>query len=112
MARALIVGISGQDGSYLAELLLSKNYEVFGVVRRTSGTSTERIAHILNDVALYEADLIDEGSLARVLRDVHPHEVYNLAAQSCVHTSFTQPIATAEYNAIGVLKLLEAIRSL
>ena len=92
MPRALITGITGQDGSYLAELLLEKGYEVFGVVRRTSHHSYERIEHLLDRVAIVAADLLDQHSLTVVLQDTHPDEVYNLAAQSYVPTSWTQPV--------------------
>jgi GDPmannose 4,6-dehydratase len=110
MPRALITGITGQDGSYLAELLLSKGYEVFGVVRRTSHHSYERIEHLLDRVAIVAADLLDQHSLTVVLQDTHPDEVYNLAAQSYVPTSWTQPVLTGEFTALGVTRMLEAIR--
>jgi GDPmannose 4,6-dehydratase len=108
--RALITGITGQDGSYLAELLLSKGYEVHGMVRRASTENFERIAHIVDQVHLGQADLLDQLSLVNVLREVDPHEVYNLAAQSFVPTSFSQPLLTGEFTALGVARLLEAIR--
>ena len=108
---ALITGITGQDGSYLAELLLSKGYEVHGVVRRTSGDNCERINHLDDVVTLHQADLIDQQSLTQVIADVHPDEVYSLAAQSFVPTSWSQPILTAETTGLGVTRILEAIRS-
>ena len=110
MKRALITGITGQDGSYLAELLLEKDYEVFGLVRRTSLPNTARIAHILDRVTLIPGDLLDSASIARAISLAQPHEVYNLAAQSHVGESFRQPLATAEINAIGVARLLEVLR--
>jgi GDPmannose 4,6-dehydratase len=110
MPRALITGITGQDGSYLAELLLDKGYEVFGVVRRTSHHSYERIEHLLDRVAIVAADLLDQHSLTVVLQEVRPDEVYNLAAQSYVPTSWTQPVLTGEFTALGVTRILEAIR--
>jgi GDPmannose 4,6-dehydratase len=108
--RALITGITGQDGSYLAELLLSKGYEAHGMVRRASTENFERIAHIVDQIHLRQADLLDQLSLVNVLREVDPHEVYNLAAQSFVPTSFSQPLLTGEFTALGVARLLEAIR--
>jgi GDPmannose 4,6-dehydratase len=108
--RALITGITGQDGSYLAELLLGKDYEVVGMVRRSSTTNFERIAHIQDRVELTSADLLDEASLIHVLREFRPEEVYNLAAQSFVQTSFNQPVLTGEITALGVTRLLDAIR--
>ena len=110
MKKALITGITGQDGSYLAELLLSKNYQVHGVVRRSSTENFERIHHIAGSVKLHQADLLDQSSLTEVLREVHPDEVYNLAAQSFVPTSWKQPVLTAEFTAVGVTRVLEAIR--
>lgn len=107
---AVITGISGQDGSYLAELLLSKGYEVYGVVRRVSSANTQRIDHILNRITLLEADLLDQQSMARCLETARPSEVYNLAAQSFVPTSWHQPVYTAEATALGPLRVLEAIR--
>lgn len=107
---ALITGITGQDGSYLAELLLDKGYEVVGVVRRTSHDSYERIGHLLDRVQIVPADLLDQHSLTAVLRDAKPDEVYNLAAQSFVPTSWTQPVLTGEFTALGVTRLLEAVR--
>jgi GDPmannose 4,6-dehydratase len=110
MPRALITGITGQDGSYLAELLLDKGYEVFGVVRRTSHHSYERIEHLLGRVEILPADLLDQHSLTIVLKDAMPDEVYNLAAQSYVPTSWSQPVLTGEFTALGVTRILEAIR--
>ena len=108
--RALITGVTGQDGSYLAELLLEKGYEVYGMVRRSSTENFERINHIKDKLRLIQADLFDQGSLLDMIEDIRPNEVYNLAAQSFVPTSWTQPVLTGEYDAIGVTKLLEAIR--
>lgn len=108
-SKALITGITGQDGSYLAELLLDKGYEVIGLHRRSSTVTFERISHLTDHLALVPADLLDESSLIRVLKDHRPNEVYNLAAQSFVQTSFAQPILTGEVTAIGVTRLLEAI---
>ena len=109
--RALVTGLTGQDGSYLAELLLEKGYEVFGVTRRTSSHRHERIAHLEDRVQLISADLLDQSSLVAALAEARPHEVYNLAAQSFVPTSWAQPVLTAEFTAVGVTRLLEAIRS-
>ena len=108
--RALITGITGQDGSYLAELLLSEGYEVFGMVRRSSTVNFERIAHIQNEITLVPGDLLDEVSLIGILREHRPAEVYNLAAQSFVQTSWSQPVLTGETTALGVTRLLDAIR--
>jgi GDPmannose 4,6-dehydratase len=109
--RALITGITGQDGSYLAELLLSKGYEVVGMFRRSSTTvSFERIAHLLDRVTMVSADLLDEMSLATALSEHRPTEVYNLAAQSFVQASFGQPVLTGESTALGVTRLLNAVR--
>jgi GDPmannose 4,6-dehydratase len=108
--KALITGITGQDGSYLAELLLSKGYEVVGIVRRTSHHSYERIEHLLDRVEVMAADLLDQHSLTMVLQETRPDEVYNLAAQSYVPTSWTQPVLTGEFTALGVTRILEAIR--
>src|SRR5437867_3237294 len=107
---AVITGVTGQDGSYLAELLLEKGYEVIGVVRRTSHDSYERIGHLLERVHIVAADLLDQHSLTTVIRDAKPDEVYNLAAQSFVPTSWNQPVLTGEFTALGVTRLLEAIR--
>jgi GDPmannose 4,6-dehydratase len=108
--KALITGVTGQDGSYLAELLLSKGYEVVGVVRRTSHHSYERIEHLLDRIEVVAADLLDQHSLTVVLQDTRPDEVYNLAAQSYVPTSWTQPVLTGEFTALGVTRILEAVR--
>jgi GDPmannose 4,6-dehydratase len=109
-ARALITGITGQDGSYLAELLLEKGYHVAGVVRRASTENFERIAHLRDHVELRQADLLDQLSLIDVLKAVRPTEVYNLAAMSFVPTSWQQPVLTAEFDAVGVTRMLEAVR--
>ena len=109
--RALITGITGQDGSYLAELLLENGYDVYGVVRRASTESMERIAHLTNRIRLVQADLLDQQSLVRAIQDAQPTEVYNLAAQSFVPTSWRQPVLTAEFTATGVTRMLEAIRA-
>jgi GDPmannose 4,6-dehydratase len=108
--RALITGITGQDGSYLAELLLEKGYEVVGVARRTSAPNLWRIQHLLDRIELRPADLLDQLSLIRVLADVRPTEVYNLAAMSFVPASWDQPMLTGEFNAQGVTRVLEAVR--
>lgn len=110
MPRALITGITGQDGSYLAEFLLAKGYRVFGIIRRSSTFSGERIYHLLDDIELIDADLLDQLSLVRALRHSHPDEVYNLAAMSFVGNSFQQPVATGEYTGISVTRMLEAIQ--
>ena len=107
---ALITGITGQDGSYLAELLLEKGYEVHGVVRRSSSERFERIQHIADRLVLHQADLLDQLSIVTALKDVGPDEVYNLAAQSFVPTSWKQPLLTGEFTALGVTRMLEAIR--
>jgi GDPmannose 4,6-dehydratase len=109
--RALITGITGQDGSYLAELLLDKGYEVFGMTRRASTENVERIGHLVDRVTLIQGDLLDPHSLVSALRTSEPHEVYNLAAQSFVPTSWNQPVLTAEFTGVGVTRLLEAIRT-
>src|SRR5262245_11232925 len=108
--RALITGITGQDGSYLAELLLDKGYTVFGIVRRASSENFERIEHIRSRLELRQADLLDQLSLIRVIEECLPHEIYNLAAQSFVPISWTQPVLTAEFTALGVTRMLEAVR--
>src|SRR5438552_10361023 len=108
--RALITGVTGQDGSYLAELLLDKGYEVYGVVRRTSHHSYERIEHLLDRIRIVTADLLDQHSLTQAVRECRPDEVYNLAAQSYVPTSYSQPVLTGEFTALGVVRILEAIR--
>jgi len=110
MKRALITGITGQDGSYLAELLLEKGYEVHGMVRRSSEEKFERLAHLRDRIRLHHGDLLDQFSLASLLQSVKPDEVYNLAAQSFVPTSWSQPVLTGEFTALGVTKVLEAIR--
>ena len=109
--KALITGITGQDGSYLAEFLLSKGYKVSGVVRRSSTENFERIVHIRDRIELLQADLLDQVSLTQTLSYAQPDEIYNLAAQSFVPTSWIQPVLTAEYTAIGVTRILEAIRA-
>jgi len=109
--RALITGITGQDGSYLAELLLEKDYEVFGMTRRASTENVERIAHFVDRVNLIQGDLLDPHSLVSALRTAEPQEVYNLAAQSFVPTSWNQPVLTAEFTGVGVTRMLEAVRS-
>lgn len=109
--RALITGITGQDGSYLAELLLSEGYEVFGMVRRLSTPNTWRIEHILDRITLKPADLLDQLSMLRLIDEIRPHEVYNLAAMSFVPASWDQPMLTGEFNSQGVTRMLEAIRS-
>jgi GDPmannose 4,6-dehydratase len=110
MPVALVTGITGQDGSYLAELLLSKGYEVIGVARRSSTVTSERIAHLLDDITVVQGDLTDQGSLLALLEEHQPEEIYNLAAQSFVPTSWSQPALTGDVTAIGVTRLLEAIR--
>ncbi len=107
---ALITGITGQDGSYLAELLLGKGYRVVGVVRRSSTTYYERLAHVLDRIELVSADLLDQHSLVDAVLHARPTEVYNLAAQSFVQTSWTQPVLTGEFTALGVTRVLEAVR--
>jgi len=109
--RALITGITGQDGSYLAELLLREGYEVFGIVRRSSSENFERIGHIQDNLTLLSGDLMDEVSLINVLKESRPDEVYNLAAQSFVQTSWLQPVLTGETTALGVTRMLDAIRT-
>jgi len=108
--KALITGITGQDGSYLAELLLEKGYEVIGMVRRTSTINFDRIRHIQDKITLVQGDLLDQMSLVDILREHRPHEVYNLAAQSFVPTSWKQPVLTGEFTALGVTRMLEAVR--
>jgi GDPmannose 4,6-dehydratase len=108
--RALITGITGQDGSYLSELLLEQGYEVYGIVRRASTTNYWRIEHLLDRIRLKPADLLDQLSLIRVIDDVRPHEFYNLAAMSFVPASWDQPMLTGEFNAQGVTRALEAVR--
>ena len=110
MPTALITGITGQDGSYLAELLLSKGYRVVGVARRSSTVTNERIEHLLDDITIVQGDLHDQGSLLSLLEEYQPSEVYNLAAQSFVPTSWNQPALTGDITALGVTRMLEAIR--
>ncbi|MHC4184124.1 MAG: GDP-mannose 4,6-dehydratase [Planctomycetota bacterium] len=107
---ALITGITGQDGSYLAELLLKKNYEVYGIVRRSSSSNFERIGHIQDGIKLIQGDLLDQNSLIEAVEESNPDEVYNLGAQSFVPTSWNQPVLTGEFTALGVTRLLEATR--
>jgi len=110
MPTALVTGITGQDGSYLAELLLSKGYRVVGIVRRSSTTPYERIAHLVDKIELVSADLLDQTSLTDVVGDCAPDEIYNLAAQSFVQTSWSQPVLTGEFTALGVTRVLEAVK--
>src|SRR5438874_3912609 len=112
MKKALITGVTGQDGSYLAELLLEEGYAVHGIVRRSSTENFERIAHLAGRLTLHQADLLDQLSLIDVLREVRPQEVYNLAAMSFVPTSWKQPVLTGEYTALGVTRMLEAVHLL
>ena len=111
LKKALITGITGQDGSYLAEFLLEKGYEVYGMVRRSSTINYERISHIQDKLKLIQGDLLDQYSLIEALKDSEPDEVYNLGAQSFVPTSWNQPVLTGEFTALGVTRILEAIRS-
>ena len=110
MKKALITGITGQDGSYLAEFLLTKDYDVYGITRRTSTQNYERLENIMDRIHLVSADLIDQHSLTQLIKDIAPDEVYNLAAQSFVKTSWDQPVLTGEVTALGVTRVLEAIR--
>jgi GDPmannose 4,6-dehydratase len=110
MPSALITGITGQDGAYLAEFLLERGYEVHGMVRRSSTENFERIGHLRDRVALHQADLLDQLSLVRLVEETRPTEIYNLAAQSFVPTSFAQPLLTGEFTALGVTRMLEAVR--
>ncbi|OGH06428.1 MAG: GDP-mannose 4,6-dehydratase [Candidatus Levybacteria bacterium RBG_16_35_11] len=112
MKKALITGITGQDGSYLAELLLSKGYKVYGLTRRTSTVNNERIQHIEDKITLLQGDLLDQSSLSSAILESEPDEVYNLAAQSFVKTSWNQPVLTGEFTALGVTRLLEGIRTI
>ena len=112
MPTAIITGITGQDGSYLAELLLKKGYQVIGVARRSSTVNYERIQHFVDDITVVQGDLQDQGSLLSLLEEYKPSEVYNLAAQSFVPTSWNQPALTGDVTALGVTRMLEAIRSL
>src|SRR5688500_12746863 len=107
---ALVTGITGQDGSYLAEYLLEQGYEVFGTVRRSSSGSHERVAHLGERISLRQADLTDQSSLVNLIQEVRPAEVYNLAAQSFVPTSWNQPLLTGDVTGLGVSRLVEAIR--
>src|SRR5664279_119116 len=110
MPVAIITGITGQDGSYLAELLLGKGYQVIGMVRRSSTVTMERLEHIQDDIQIAQGDLHDQSSMVALLEEYKPDEVYNLAAQSFVPTSWSQPILTAEVTGLGVARMLEAIR--
>ncbi len=110
MPTALVTGVTGQDGSYLAEFLLERGYDVIGMVRRTSTINFDRIRHIQDRIDIVQGDLLDQVSLINILQDHRPDEVYNLAAQSFVPTSFTQPVLTGEFTAIGVTRMLDAIR--
>jgi len=110
MKKALVTGITGQDGSYLAGFLLTKGYEVYGLTRRTSTQNYERLNGIVDKIKLVSADLIDQHSLTQLVKDIQPDEVYNLAAQSFVKTSWDQPVLTGEVTALGVTRMLEAIR--
>lgn len=109
--RTVITGITGQDGSYLAEFLLEKGYEVFGLVRRSSIDNCDRISHLLGQIHFLQADLLDQSSLITALKEARPQEVYNLAAQSFVPTSWNQPVLTGEFTALGVTRMLEATRA-
>ncbi|MBI2976845.1 MAG: GDP-mannose 4,6-dehydratase [Chloroflexi bacterium] len=111
MKTALITGVTGQDGSYLAEFLLGQGYRVVGMVRRSSTVNFDRIKHIQNDIEIAQGDLLDQMSIVDILREHRPAEVYNLAAQSFVPTSWTQPVLTGEFTALGVTRMLEAVRS-
>jgi GDPmannose 4,6-dehydratase len=110
MPTALITGITGQDGSYLAEFLLGKGYKVVGMARRTSTTPYDRIGHLVDRIQIASADLLDQHSLTEVMQESKPDEIYNLAAQSFVHASWTQPVLTGEYTALGVTRMLDAMR--
>jgi len=112
MKKAIITGVTGQDGSYLADLLLDKGYEVHGLVRRSSTENFERINHLAGRIKLHQADLLDQLSIIEVFKEVRPHEVYNLGAMSFVPTSWKQPVLTGEFTAMGVTRVLEAIRLL
>ncbi|MEZ4387828.1 MAG: GDP-mannose 4,6-dehydratase [Candidatus Krumholzibacteriia bacterium] len=111
MVKALITGITGQDGSYLADLLLAKGYQVWGMVRRSSTETFERIDHLRDRIELVQADLLDPSSLVQMLRETEPDEIYNLAAQSFVPTSWSQPVLTGEFTGLGVVRMLEAVRA-
>ncbi|AKM79493.1 MAG: GDP-mannose 4,6-dehydratase [Candidatus Beckwithbacteria bacterium GW2011_GWB1_47_15] len=108
--KALITGVTGQDGSYLAEFLLTKGYQVFGLTRRTSTSNYDRIKDIVDQITLVQGDLLDQHSLSHAVKDIAPDEIYNLAAQSFVPTSWNQPVLTGEFTALGVTRILEAIR--
>ncbi|HEY4644130.1 MAG TPA: GDP-mannose 4,6-dehydratase, partial [Bacteroidota bacterium] len=108
--KALITGITGQDGSYLADFLLSKGYTVYGMVRRASTENFERIEHIRSKIQLVQADLLDQLSIIEIIEETQPEEIYNLASQSFVPTSWSQPTLTGEFTALGVTKMLEAIK--
>ena len=110
MKKALITGITGQDGSYLAELLLNNGYEVYGMVRRSSTENFGRIEHIRDKIKFLQADLLDQFSIINAIKEADPDEIYNLAAQSFVPTSWDQPVLTGEFTALGVTRILEAIR--
>jgi GDPmannose 4,6-dehydratase len=110
MKKAFITGITGQDGSYLAEFLLKKNYQVFGLTRRTSTSNHDRIKDIVDDITLVSGDLLDQHSISHAIKEAQPDEVYNLAAQSFVPTSWSQPVLTGEFTALGVTRVLEALR--
>src|SRR3989344_4502696 len=110
--KALITGVTGQDGSYLAEFLLDKDYEVFGLVRRLSTPNMSNIRHILDKITIIPGDLLDQGSLADAIITSKPDEVYNLAAQSFVKASWSQPVLTGEFTGLGVTRMLEAIRTI
>ncbi|MHB8863858.1 MAG: GDP-mannose 4,6-dehydratase [Pirellulaceae bacterium] len=109
--RALITGITGQDGAYLAEFLLKRGYQVHGMVRRSSSENFDRIGHLRDTIHLHQADLLDQLSMVRLVEEVQPHHLYNLAAQSFVPTSFEQPLLTGEFTALGVTRVLEAVRT-
>ncbi|MDZ7586958.1 MAG: GDP-mannose 4,6-dehydratase [Patescibacteria group bacterium] len=109
--KAFITGITGQDGSYLAEFLLKKNYQVFGMTRRTSTSNYDRIKDIVDEITLVSGDLLDEHSMTNAIKEIQPDEIYNLAAQSFVPTSWSQPVLTGEFTALGVTRILEAIRN-
>jgi len=109
--KVLITGITGQDGSYLAEFLLKKNYQVFGMTRRTSTSNYDRIKDIVDEITLVSGDLLDEHSMTNAIKEIQPDEIYNLAAQSFVPTSWSQPVLTGEFTALGVTRILEAIRN-
>ena len=110
--RALITGITGQDGSYLADFLLEKDYDVYGMVRRSSMEKFDRIEHIKDKIGIKQADLLDQYSIIKIIEEIKPDEIYNLAAMSFVPTSWNQPVLTAQFTAIGVTRVLEAIRAI